>query len=49
VLLATPHFDPNGLVVAVTGVETVTQLLINAHTATAANAFHVAFINLHLI
>jgi hypothetical protein len=44
VLLATPHLEPNGLVVAVTGVEIVAQLLTNAHTATAANAFHVLFI-----
>jgi hypothetical protein len=41
--------EPSGLVVAVTGFEIVAQLLINAQTATAANAFNVRFIRLNLI
>jgi hypothetical protein len=49
VLLATPHLEPSGLVVAVTGSEIVAQLLTNAQTSTAANAFNVNFIREYFI
>ena len=37
----TPHLEPRGFVVAVTGVEIVAQLLTNTHARATANALNV--------
>jgi hypothetical protein len=43
-LVATPHLEPTGLLVAAIGLETVIQLLSNAQATSVAITFIVAFI-----